>query len=117
MIDLTGMVIPKHLEALWNRRFEVEDTLRYVQVLRKSIASSWKDDPLYLPVSLVNLASKLESVYRDLLSCVPYAVCPTCQGEATQACLMCKKRGFLSKTQWNVCVPQEMKEIRKAMQC
>ena len=117
MNDLTGMTIPTHLEALWNRREEVQDTIRHIQVLRKSIASAWQDDPLYIGVSLANIASKLEAVYRDLLCAVPYAVCPTCQGEAVNACLLCKKRGFLSKLQWQVCVPEEMKEIRKAMKC
>jgi hypothetical protein len=117
MIDLTGMTIPKHLEALWMRREEVADTLRHIQVLRKSVATAWQKDPLYLPVSLSGIASKLEAVYRDLLCAVPYAVCASCQGIAVTDCVMCKGRGFLSKVQWQVCVPDEMKEIRKAMQC
>lgn len=117
MIDLTGMKIPLRLEALWNRQEEVQDTIRHIHVLRKSIASAWQDDPLYMPVSLANIASKLESVYKDLMCAVPYAVCASCQGAETDSCVMCKGRGFLSKLQWQVCVPEEMKEIRKAMRC
>lgn len=117
MIDLTGMKIPLRLEALWNRQEEVQDTIRHIKVLRKSIASAFQDDPLYMPVSLANIASKLESVYKDLMCAVPYAVCASCQGAETDSCVMCKGRGFLSKLQWQVCVPEEMKEIRKAMRC
>lgn len=117
MIDLTGMKIPLRLEALWNRQEEVQDTIRHIKVLRKSIASAFQDDPLYMPVSLANIASKLESVYKDLMCAVPYAVCASCQGAETDSCVMCKGRGFLSKLQWDVCVPEEMKEIRKAMRC
>lgn len=117
MIDLTGMKIPLRLEALWIRRDEVIETMRYVQVMRKSISLVWQQDPLYLPVSLSSIASKLESVYKDLMCAVPYAVCASCQGAETDSCVMCKGRGFLSKLQWDVCVPEEMKAIRKAMKC
>jgi hypothetical protein len=117
MIDLTGMKIPLRLESLWSRRDEVIETMRYVQVMRKSISMVWQQDPLYLPVSLSSIASKLESVYKDLMCAVPYAVCSSCQGAETDSCVMCKGRGFLSKLQWDVCVPEEMKAIRKAMKC
>lgn len=111
--DDTGYKIPPKILPLWNRKSEVEDILRAISKARCAVKeASEKEDALYQPVNLNSILATLNRAYTEMQVAVPYAVCATCQGQATGTCNACKGRGLVSKHHFDRTVPDELKAIR-----
>jgi hypothetical protein len=111
--DSTGFAIPAALLPMWNRRDEVTEILKAVSKARVAVRHAMeKDDPLFQPVNMSGTCNELNHSFSQLQLAMPYAVCCTCQGISSEKCASCKGRGFISKHQYEVSVPVEVKAIR-----
>ena len=69
-------------------------------------------DMLFAEVNYSSALSQLDQAWYDIKTAKPFAVCPTCQGQIPDKCMLCKGRGFISEHRWNTCVTREDKEFR-----
>jgi len=114
-LDHTGHVIPKDLVDLWERRTEVTNVLIQLSGMKMFIQNAEKlDDPLWREPFLDKAIADIESLYQNLATARPYAVCALCQGRPstqTERCRGCKGTGFMSKFRWDR-VPDKIKKMR-----
>lgn len=110
--DKTDWVIPVSRLPLWNRSQEVQDMLTTISKIKCLLEKAEESkDVLYAEVQFGTAVPLLEQVYSLVKRALPYAVCPTCQGRASEQCVFCKGRGIISDFMWDR-VPREVKEIR-----
>jgi hypothetical protein len=69
-------------------------------------------DLLFAEVNFSSALSQLDQARYDIKSAKPFAVCPTCQGQVSDKCTLCRGRGLISEFRWKTCVPREVKEFR-----
>ena len=111
--DMTGYPIPDHKVSLFERSEEVEKVLRLIASVRGALQTAQdNEDRLWQPVIVSAMMTKLDAIYADLKTAVPYAVCPYCSGMTAEHCLTCKGRGVISKFIWDTVVPSDLKAIR-----
>ena len=114
MLDDTGKPIPTQLIPLWRRTWEIQDLLSTLSEIKGSLrAAQDKKDILFAEVNFSSVLSHIEQAWTDIKTAKPFAVCPTCQGQLPDKCLLCRGRGILSEHRWNTCVTSEDKEFRK----
>lgn len=116
VVDATGYKIPKSLLGLWERGSEVNSVLNSLSRIKCLLVEAHEnEDVLWCEPFLNKAIAELESVYANLATAKPYAVCAICQGfpetQKDKQCRGCKGRGFMSKFRWDR-VSDKMKEMR-----
>ena len=119
--DSTGYPITEKSSVYWDRRSEVESLLaglsaicRQINVARGSEESGREADLLFAECNFNALEADFDRITTNLQLALPYAVCPSCQGQTVDKCRMCSGRGIISKFKFDTQVPAELKKIRKA---
>ncbi len=113
VLDSTGWPVPTHLIPLWQRGGEVQEILTMLSRLKGVLRNAQDDrDMLYAEVSFSSALSQLDQAWYDIKTAKPFAVCPTCQGQVPDKCMLCRGRGLISEYRWNTCVTREDKEFR-----
>lgn len=111
--DKTGFAIPKNLLPLWERSHEAQELLTALSRIKGALREAQESkDALYIEVNFASALAQLDQAYADIKTAIPFAVCPTCQGKASDSCRLCKGRGFISEHRWSTVVPKETKELR-----
>jgi hypothetical protein len=59
------------------------------------------------------LLTSLDKAYAAIGLAMPYAVCPTCQGQNADRCTVCQERGMVSEFFYKNCVPSDVRKIRE----
>lgn len=111
--DETGYPVPPPAMACWNRKAEVEETLRLISKARCAVRDIPHEDPMHVETHAQDVLASLSDAYRTFAQSVPHAVCPTCQGRRPENCMVCKGRGMISKFLWDTAIPKELKDIRE----
>jgi hypothetical protein len=113
VLDATGWPIPTQLIPLWQRAGEVQELLTILSRVKGTLRAAQDNrDLLFAEVSFSSALSQLDQAWYDIKTAKPFAVCPTCQGQLPEQCLLCKGRGLISEHRWNTCVTREDKEFR-----
>ena len=112
-LDNTGYPVPKPAMKYWDRKPEMEGLLGLISQTRAAIRKQNQDDRIFVELRIREVVAILNEAYREFSQAVPYAVCTTCQGQAADTCRLCQGRGVISKFRFDICVPSELKEIRK----
>ena len=112
VLDNVGRVIPLVLVDSWNRRGEIDDLMTHVSKVRSKIKSAMDSgDPFYGGFDCGKYYSQLSQLYTSLKHVIPYTVCTTCQGLQRAVCTFCHGKGFICESDWDICVPVEVKEM------
>jgi len=113
VLDATGWPIPTQLIPLWKRTVEVQALLTILSRVKGALRSAQESkDLLFAEVSFSSALSQLDQAWYDIKTAKPFAVCPSCQGQVADKCLLCRGRGLISEHRWKTCVPREDKELR-----
>jgi hypothetical protein len=113
VLDATGWPIPTQLIPLWQRADEVQEMLTTLSRVKGTLRTAQeKRDRLFAEVNFSSALSQLDQAWYDIKTAKPFAVCPTCQGQLPDKCLLCRGRGLISEHRWNTCVTREDKEFR-----
>ena len=108
-LDKIGRVIPENVLATWERGQEAAAKIRAISQVRCDLRDAQEQgDPLYRGVNFSVVLLQLDQAYAGLKVAIPYAICPTCQGEAPK-CRLCKGSGIVSEYVWDTIVPKETK--------
>ena len=114
VVDATGWPIPTQLIPLWQRAGEVQEMLTVLSRIKGALRSAQDNkDLLFAEVCFSSALSQLDQAWTDIKTAKPFAVCPTCQGQVSDKCTLCRGRGLISEHRWNMCVPREDKEFRE----
>jgi hypothetical protein len=111
VVDELGKPVPKHLEAVFNRRPEIKQHIKDVSAIFKTVKdAALKNDPLYCNCKVEQLKSHLSNFRSVLRFTLPYAVCIYCGGDVNnQECKACEQHGFINEATY-LAAPKEMKE-------
>ena len=113
VLDGTGWPIPTQLIPLWQRADEVQEMLTTLSRVKGALRTAQETkDKLFAEVNFSSALSQLDQAWYDIKTAKPFAVCPTCQGQLPDKCMLCRGRGFVSEHRWNTCVTREDKEFR-----
>ena len=109
--DAVERVIPDVCSEVFGRAHEAKRLLAAVSEVRVALRRAVQaHDPLYAEVNASAVLAELDRAYDLLAVAVPYAVCPSCQGNAQlTGCRLCSGRGAISRFKWDTCVPEETK--------
>ncbi len=109
-LDAIGRVIPHAILADWDRAHEVGTRMRSLvsklkcelqKGLESGIESGRETDKDIIFRELTNsIISEASALHYALSQILPYAVCHKCQGKTHLNCLICRQRGFYSKSYW-----------------
>lgn len=116
VLDKTDFVIPSASPAMetWNRMAEAQEMLTGLSQIKIRLTRALEArDKMYCEVNFSAAIADLTSSYQLLKVCLPYAVCPTCQGRVLNECATCKSRGMVSEFYWKYKVPDETRKIRE----
>jgi hypothetical protein len=112
--DKTGFLLTQNALKYWNRSEEVESCLDSAKSIRKVVAEALeKDDRLFSADIRNTFLTEIDNIIIQLKACVPYAVCPYCQGKLSEKCTFCKQRGIVGEHLYHA-IPPELKKIREA---
>ena len=113
ILDGTGWPVPTQLIPLWQRSDEVQEMLTTLSRVKGALRTAQENkDTLFAEVNYSSALSQLDQAWADIKRARPFAVCPTCQGQLPDQCLLCHGRGIISEHRWNTCVTREDKEFR-----
>lgn len=113
VLDATGWPIPTQLIPLWQRTNEVQEMLTTLSRVKGALRAAQENrDLLFAEVNFSSALSQLDQAWYDVKTAKPFAVCPTCQGQLPEKCMLCKGRGLISEHRWNTCVTREDKGFR-----
>lgn len=108
--DEKGREIPQAIMLIWNRRPEVRQLMDAISEVKCHIKEALeRGDVLYAEIDN-GLVADLETAYATIKCALPYTVCPSCQGRDFKNCLLCGKRGFISKYKYDTAVTTEIKK-------
>ncbi|MDD2707540.1 MAG: hypothetical protein PHV34_05975 [Verrucomicrobiae bacterium] len=111
-LDQTGWPIPVEVLPDWRRAEQVSSLIAEVKRVKLAVKAALESqDCVWCEVNNLTL-SKIQNIQTSLSCVIPYAVCPTCNGNHREKCALCRRRGFLSKFLWDSAVPEETKKIR-----
>jgi len=114
--DRMGFKLPPQLAPTIEREQAVSAMLDAIAKVRSSLkAISKEQDPLFFEVNFSAAIADLSKAHANISTAKSYAVCPTCQGQLLDTCVMCKGKGLISKFRWEVTVPLEVKKLREKM--
>src|SRR5438552_14108 len=111
-LDKTGYPVPARAMKYWSRAKEMQGLLDLISAARSAIRKQNQDDRIFVELRLQEVVAILNDAYRQFAVAVPYAVCPTCQGQAPDTCRLCTGRGVISKFRFTTCVPSDLKAVR-----
>lgn len=115
VLDDIGTRIPFHAIPYWKRRQEIQDMLTTLSRIKSTVERAKKEgDCMFGKVSNCAI-DNLSQSYTHLLEAKPFTVCTTCQGHfeaQPKGCSFCGNKGLISKWQWDVQVPREIKDLR-----
>lgn len=115
VLDKEGYPIPQAIQEEWNRADKVREHMAVVSKVKCYVEEGVKnDDPIFREVN-ANLTAELKNLFQSLKRIVPHAVCGACNGVDPKKCRACSQRGFISEFLWSMCVPQEIKKMRKSL--
>jgi hypothetical protein len=114
VLDGMGFPIPAHALVYWGRTAEAAGLLQALHMTKRFIETALEaKDKMYLEVNFPSFLADIANAHSHLTVAIPFAVCPTCAGNArTPACTTCRGRGLVSEYYWKHKVPKETKEIR-----
>ena len=113
VLDATGWPIPTQLIPLWNRSGEVQEMLTVLSRIKGTLRAAQESrDLLFAEVLFSSALAQLDQAWYDIKTAKPFAVCPNCQGQVADKCLLCRGRGIISEHRWKTCVTREDKELR-----
>jgi hypothetical protein len=115
LLDKTGFPVPEKILADWHHAESFKPLLGQLSQIKATIDRGLKDQDLAFRELSNTLVADLQSCYAQIKQLIPYAVCPTCQGQTRSRCALCKERGYLSEFAWKQYVPEEAKELRRRM--
>jgi len=109
--DKIGRKIPADMVKDWDRADETASHLRSLaSEIKVTVERGLTDnDPIFAEVFNHTIA-EAGGIHYTLGQITPHALCPTCQGLGRLKCMLCKKRGWISKYLWNS--PVVSKETR-----
>lgn len=111
--DKTNYPIPDHRLELFDREHEAKALLTHISDVRSTLRRAKETrDKLFSPIDIDGALTDLDRIFTELKLAVPYAVCPWCQGQTSDQCKACKKRGVISEFAWKTQVPEELRTIR-----
>ena len=101
----------------WNRAPEIKELLDELTAFEKKLKRAQSmEDLMFGEVNISAALADIDKIYTNLQTAIPYALCPTCQGQPkTQPkgeCRMCKGRAVVSKFRWDK-VPGEIRKFRE----
>lgn len=118
--DSTGYAIPDTRLELWARRGEVRELLSAISSARaalqrvmKAELDSGQADPLFSGANVNGAYGHLCNAWTMVSMALPYAVCPTCQGRASDSCKVCNGRGLIPKHTFENAFPPDLIAIRE----
>lgn len=115
VFDDIGTRIPFHAIPYWKRRQEIQDMLTTLSRIKSTVERAKKEgDCMFGKVSNCAI-DNLSQSYTHLLEAKPYAVCTACEGHfevQPKGCSFCGNKGLISKWQWDVQAPKELKDLR-----
>jgi hypothetical protein len=108
LADHFGRVVPEELIADWQRAERVGKHLRGLALeIKQTAAAAFAGarqerlrDLIFTETTNAIIA-EAENLAYTLGTIIPYAICPTCQGYERKNCLLCKRRGWISKFLFN----------------
>jgi hypothetical protein len=113
VLDSTGWPVPANLIPLCQRGGEVQEMLTNLSRVRGALRTAQDNgDILYAEMNLSSALLNLDQLWYEIKAAKPFAVCPSCQGQAPESCTLCRGRGLISEHRWNTGVPREDKELR-----
>jgi hypothetical protein len=121
LYDRTGFEIPpaSPAAATWIRSEEIQTLLTALSRIKGVITKGCGNpdpklnDVMFNELNVSAFMADLQSSFQQLKVCLPFAVCPTCQGRVLSECRTCGGRGMISEFYWKHKVPEKTKEIRE----
>ncbi len=112
-----GCPIPPPAWPFWERRNEVQPDLNQISEIKCRIEKAKESgDSLYSWIGTPAIDA-LQNAFTTIANAKLYAVCTKCEGWWDRmtggGCSTCHNTGLLSKHQYDVCSPKEIKEIRE----
>jgi len=109
--DSVGRVIPDVCAEVFQRAGDARHLLKMVSEVRCALEKAQNTkDPVFSEINFSGARAAADRLYDALTVAVPYAVCPSCQGNAKlTGCRLCSGRGAISRFKWDTCVPEETK--------
>jgi hypothetical protein len=116
--DCEGTPIPPPAWPFWERRNEVQPWLNQISEIKCAIEKAKKSgDSLYAWIGTPAIDA-LQNAFTTIGNAKLYAVCTKCQGwwdrMSGGGCSACHNTGLISKHQYDVCSPAEIKRMREA---
>lgn len=106
--DNVGRVIPEHLRRTWRNRCHIQYNLRALAKFYNEVTRcSDRREPVYSLLNITAFQAEYQALRRRLKSCIPYAVCVYCGGDA-EDCEACQGFGFMNKDSYTA-APRELK--------
>jgi hypothetical protein len=111
--DKTGYPHTANSFKYADRSQEVASLIFSVSDAFKKIKKAKSDkDLLYCEVNFNSIETDFERIIMMLKVAIPYAVCPSCQGQVVDKCRLCSGRGVISQFKYETGVSEELKKIR-----
>jgi hypothetical protein len=105
--DNFNNVLPKNVAADFARASELRQLSKQINDISSAVAQRVAlKDKLFTKVVLASFQADLNNAKNALLAQIPYAKCPLCDGAGCKACV---DRGWMSRLDYDVLVPQENK--------
>ena len=110
VLDSVGQEVPEHLVEIFNRRLEITEYVRKINVMFRKIKEAVAaNDELYANCKVGQLKSAVGNVRSNLRFTLPYAVCGYCGGDVNNTeCRACNGRGWVNELSYKA-TPEEMK--------
>ena len=107
------MEVPSALLDLWNYAQETSGQVNALASLKGILTRAQEGkNKVFAEVNFSSAQAALEQAKSEWERCIPYAVCPTCNGVTFENCTACKGRGFVSSFFWKNCVDEQTKALR-----
>src|SRR5208282_5209939 len=110
LVDAIGCPIPAKSLKCWDRQGEIKCLPQSLSEIKCTVEKGIKSDPLYIEVGNSTVAF-MGTVREGIKMALPYAVCPTCNGQLVEKCTLCRGRGVVSEIRYNT-VPLEIRNMR-----
>lgn len=111
-LDGTGYPIPESILSDWREAEAFNDTIKQLHRVKLCVEKALEDGNLAFREVTNTTTAELKNAWGGLQRVIPYAVCPTCQGQTRSKCTLCKQRGFISKFAWEHWTTKETRELR-----
>jgi len=112
--DKTGYPHTANSFKYAGRTDEVSTLINSITDAYKTLKKAKSDkDLLFCELNFNSIETDFERVIMMLKVAIPYAVCPSCQGQVVDKCRLCSGRGIISQFKFDTGVSDELKKIRR----